>query len=74
VVLTAGCDILRDDGELYVERLRNSGVPVAHRRFEGMLHGFLGYSGVVSGVGLAYQWIGEQLRVLYTTNDTEVRR
>jgi acetyl esterase len=74
VVVTAGCDILRDDGELYVERLRNSGVPVAHRRFEGMLHGFLGYSGVVSGVGPEYQWIGEQLRQLYATHDLEVRR
>ena len=40
VVVTAGHDPLRDEAEQYVERLRTAGVPVAHRRWEGMVHGF----------------------------------
>lgn len=41
VVVTAGFDPLRDEGETYAERLEASGVPVVHKRYQGMLHGFL---------------------------------
>jgi acetyl esterase len=39
-VLTAGFDVLRDEGEEYAERLRAAGVPVALRRHDGLLHSF----------------------------------
>ena len=39
-VLTAGFDPLRDEGEEYAERLSASGVPVALRRHDGLLHSF----------------------------------
>jgi acetyl esterase len=39
-VLTAGFDVLRDEGEEYAERMRAAGVPVALRRHEGLLHSF----------------------------------
>lgn len=45
IVLTAGFDPLRDEGEEYAERLRAAGVPVVLRRHEGQVHGFFSMVG-----------------------------
>lgn len=40
-VITAGCDPLRDEGELLVAKMQNSGMEVKHKRYKKMIHGFV---------------------------------
>ena len=46
-VITAECDPIRDQGEAYAERLREAGVPVSLKRYEGAIHAFFNLGGVV---------------------------
>jgi acetyl esterase len=39
-VLTSEFDVLRDEGEALVQKLREAGVDVTHRRYDGTIHGF----------------------------------
>ncbi|WP_158273797.1 alpha/beta hydrolase [Micromonospora sp. RP3T] len=44
----AGCDVLRDEGLLFADRLRAAGVPVTCRVHDGQVHGFATNVGVPS--------------------------
>jgi acetyl esterase len=46
VVVTAGFDPLRDEGEAYAAALAEAGVPVVWRRHSGLVHGFANMTGI----------------------------
>ena len=61
LIVTGEFDCLRDDGELYGKRLRDSGVEATVIRYAGMIHGFLGMQGV-DAAEVAADHIGEIVR------------
>jgi acetyl esterase len=61
-VLTAGCDILRDEGEVLAQRLNEQGVPAEVLRMPGMLHGFIRFGAVVDDAERAVQAVADAVR------------
>ncbi|MGH7334690.1 MAG: alpha/beta hydrolase [Candidatus Rokuibacteriota bacterium] len=62
LVLTAGCDPLRDEGEAYAARLRDAGVPVTHVRYPGMFHGFFRMTRILDTAKAALDEVAGALR------------
>lgn len=46
-VITAQYDVLRDEGRLYAEKLKEAGVKVTHVNYDTLIHGFFTMAGVI---------------------------
>jgi acetyl esterase len=64
VVVTAGLDPLRDDGERYADRLHDAGVVAVVRRWEDQVHGFPGMTTQTPAAAESLDWVADQLRAL----------
>jgi acetyl esterase len=60
-VVTAGYDPLRDEGEAFATRLREAGVDVTARRYDGMFHGFFA---MTAALDVAQEAMGEACEAL----------
>lgn len=67
VVATAQYDPLRDEGDAYAASLAAAGVPVIHRCFDGMIHGFFGWGPISEAAAAANKQICDDLRSLLVT-------
>jgi acetyl esterase len=62
LVLTAGFDPLRDEGDAYAERLRAAGVAVRHRPYPDQIHGFVTMGKFIAAAAPAIDEIAAALR------------
>lgn len=66
LVITAEFDPLRDEGEAYGRRLQAAGVPTVVSRYDGAIHAFFSFFGIMEpgrkAVDEAIRWLREQFR------------
>jgi acetyl esterase len=62
LVITAGFDILRDEGEAYAEALAAAGTPARLRRYAGLGHGFIHLTGICATARQAMTAIAREWR------------
>jgi acetyl esterase len=62
LIITAGYDPLRDEGDAYAQKLRAAGVSVDHVTFGGMIHGFIPMGNLIETGNRAVTLIADSLR------------
>ncbi|MEZ5894039.1 MAG: alpha/beta hydrolase [Parvularculaceae bacterium] len=62
LVITAGYDMLRDEGKEYADRLRAAGVDTEYLDFEGTIHGFISFNRVLDAGKEALDLIASRLK------------
>lgn len=67
MVITAGRDPLRDEGEAYAARLAEAGVAVTVTRYDAMCHEFFGMDAVVDVAGQAQEQAADALRAAFSS-------
>lgn len=77
LLVVAGHDPLRDEGELYARRLEAAGVPTVLRNYEGMIHGFVRFLRVLDAAHSALDEVARFVRGTAEPSDgfrTEMHR
>lgn len=74
LVITAEHDVLRDEGEAYVEALRNAGVDVEHHRWSGQMHTFFSMVNVLPGSAEAIELVTDRIRDIAGTTPRQLDR
>ena len=64
IVVTAGFDPLVDEGDAWAKRLRDAGVPVRHRSYESLVHGFISMTGAVAAARVAVDEVCADLALM----------
>jgi acetyl esterase/lipase len=62
IVVTAGFDPLVDQGEAYAKRLRDAGVAVVYRCYDGLAHAFTAFTGAAPAADIACREIAGLVR------------
>ncbi len=66
IVVLGGCDMLRDEGRAYGEKMRAAGVSVKEVCYAGQPHGFVNFGGFPAA-DAAFEEIGTWLRALFAS-------
>ena len=66
LVITAEYDPLRDEGELYAEKLREAGVSVHLSRYDGLIHGFISMPSISTRAQAAIEECAAALRLTFS--------
>ncbi|MEM9059188.1 MAG: alpha/beta hydrolase [Pseudomonadota bacterium] len=65
LVITAECDVLKDEGVAYAKQLADAGVAVEHVDYAGVVHGFFGYLGLVDEAEQAHRKVADYLNGIW---------
>ena len=64
LIITAGHDMLVDEGKHYAQRLKEAGVPVEYVCYESTIHGFMSFAGVVDAGREALDLVASRLKTV----------
>lgn len=62
LIITAGCDPLRDEGKAYADRLAAAGVAVEQRCFEQTIHAFVSFASALPAGQEALSFVAARMR------------
>jgi acetyl esterase len=64
IITTAEFDPLLDDGYIYAELLRKSGVQTVYREYDGVIHGYFSLAGITAEASVLHQHVADEINAL----------